>query len=213
MNGALRQVAAPSRASDRAGRMQVARMPVAAQWRDQLSTIIAETERNLGIQSRPPPQPLPTVLRAPPARYAPEPSRPPPPPPPMDTQDFGGAAAASHSSSAAGHYYQLAPPPAVDRATTSRLLESVKFEMDVHNSFTAKQLEAVRDEMQTNAQSTQGKLMEMLKGVEGSVAKQIDAEAKLRAHTDTQLGMLRDASATAHGETMRALSEFQQTAI
>ena len=99
------------------------------------------------------------------------------------------------------------------RAAQSRVLETVKFELDVRGKHVAAQLEAVRDEMASSSVATEKKWVEIARQIESSVGASVQAEATMRAHTDAQLAALRDASASAHQETMRIVSEFQQTAI
>jgi|EP00900_Chrysochromulina_parva_P003019 hypothetical protein len=108
---------------------------------------------------------------------------------------------------------QLAANLDAGRVAQAKVLESVKFELDVRGSLLEKQLEAVREEMQSTMVATEKKWLDIAKGVETSTSAAIAAESKLREHSDKQLGLLRDASATAHQETLRAVSEFQQTAI
>ena len=191
-----------------------------AMWRDEISSIIAETERNLGFKVRAPQQR--PVVRAPPATFFA-----PPPAVPLYVSTAPSQAAAAAAASIAA----MTVPPSSDRISTAgpqesrsafdtagtggqkRLLESVKFELDVRRSHTDKQLEAVREEVQTSMAATERKWVDIAKQIETSVSAQIEAEAKLRGHTDTQLSSLRDAAANAHQETLRVVSEFQQTAI
>ncbi|KOO25040.1 hypothetical protein Ctob_008996 [Chrysochromulina tobinii] len=104
---------------------------------------------------------------------------------------------------------QLAANLDAGRVAQAKVLESVKFELDVRGSLLEKQLEAVREEMQSTMVATEKKWLDIAKGVETSTSAAIAAESKLREHSDKQLGLLRDA----HQETLRAASEFQQTAI
>ena len=235
-------------------------------WREQIGSIIAETERNLGMKvSRPPSvsfRPAPAIFAHPAAAVL-----------SGSSYSGGGLAAVSSSSSAAGSCSgeaatttssiasvntALATKQLLSEAATAaagsgpnaamanmssvgsasmaasaqeslrpllqqsmdggaasnaRLLETMKFEMDVRTKHTSAQLDAVREEMANAATATEKKWVEIARQMESSVGGQLDAESKLRGHTDAQLAQLRDASAHAHQETMRVVGAFQQTAI
>ena len=191
-------------------------MALGIEWREQIAGIIAQTEHNLGIKTRPPPRqnavfrPAPALFaaQAPPVAAAPASAQ-------VDGCYSGFSLSAAAASAAATAEMRSLPEMSLDstRGTQTRLLESVKFELDVRGKHASAQLDAVREEMTTSMQATERKWVDIAKQVESSVTSQVEAEAKLRGHTDTQLGMLREASAVAHQETLRVVSEFQQTAI
>lgn len=200
-------------------------MAVGVEWRSQISSIIAETERNLGMKTRRP-TPAPAAAASPTFRTSlPAPSSFPPPLPaaaasiPLLPADGAGASSSYGTPSATStdvRQLQSSLESSLDAQTRSaqtRTMETVKFELDVRGSLIAKQLEAVREEMHSSMAATEKKWLDIAKGVETSTAASLEAESKLREHTDTQLGLLRDASSTAHQETMRVVGEFQQTAI
>uniref|UniRef100_A0A7S3AZG2 Uncharacterized protein n=1 Tax=Haptolina ericina TaxID=156174 RepID=A0A7S3AZG2_9EUKA len=180
-------------------------MALGVEWRDQIASIIHETERNLGVKSRPPPRPS-VMPRPAPVPLEPQPAR-------VQNSDLAAVLSAAESRPLP----EVRPLPGVSldpvRSTHTRLLESVKFELDVRGKHASAQLDAVREEMQTSMQATERKWMDIAKQMESSIASQVEAEAKLRAHSDSQLTALRDASSSSHHETVRMVSEFQQTAI
>ena len=67
--------------------------------------------------------------------------------------------------------------------------------------------------MSASTASTEKKWVEIAKAIETNIGGQLDAEAKLRQHSEHALAQLRDAASTAHQETLRVVGEFQQTAI
>ena len=127
----------------------------------------------------------------------------------------GAASAAAASAAAASSAFEAtAAATTMDaRANSQRLLETVKFELDVRGSMAEKQLEAVREEMQASMLATEKKWVDIARAVEASVGGQIEAESKLRTHCEQSIHALRDAANTAHSETLRVVGEFQQTAI
>ena len=198
-------------------------MAVSLDWRAQISSIINETERNLGVRrSAPPPSVKASAPYSSPhsySSYTPAPSAPAGdaaraissmPLPSLPPSASGGP---SSQMEVRQYTQQLAANLDAGRVAQAKVLESVKFELDVRGSLLEKQLEAVREEMQSTMVATEKKWLDIAKGVETSTSAAIAAESKLREHSDKQLGLLRDASATAHQETLRAVSEFQQTAI
>ena len=99
------------------------------------------------------------------------------------------------------------------QAAQARLIESVKFELEVRASLADKQLHAVREEMSANTSATEKKWVDIARQVETSVEARLEAESKLRGLTEEKIERLRDAAASAHQETVRMVGDMQQTAI
>ena len=163
-------------------------------WREQIGNIIAETERNLG--GRPSRQQI--------SREAPvlpctsysvnnAPSSAPSPPPP------GGAGGAQYEETAFGPSFQ-------------RVLEQVKFELDVRGSLAQKQLEAVREELSAGWR-TERKCLDIAQEMEVSLKKRLDTEVGGREARDATVLRLQATLDASREETMRLLSEFQGTAL
>jgi hypothetical protein len=72
---------------------------------------------------------------------------------------------------------QLAANLDAGRVAQAKVLESVKFELDVRGSLLEKQLEAVREEMQSTMVATEKKWLDIAKGVETSTSAAIAAES------------------------------------
>jgi hypothetical protein len=198
-----------------------------SEWRDQIQSIISETERNLGMKARVAAQRPPlmgALARLPPSGI------------------LGSSSLGMSSSLGAAAAMSTAPPPApipTGAATmqqpqahpagiepplqgsvfregesgSKRLLESVKFELDVRGSLAEKQLASVREEMNASVTATEKKWLDIARGVETSVEARLEAEAKLRTLAEEKIAHLRDAQAQAHQETVRMVGDMQQTAI
>ena len=107
----------------------------------------------------------------------------------------------------------VGPSATTGGASSQQVLDAVKFELDLRASLQEKALAAVREEMSASTASTEKKWVEIAKAIETNIGGQLDAEAKLRQHSERALAQLRDAASTAHQETLRVVGEFQQTAI
>lgn len=193
-----------------------ARSHTGLEWRDQIQSIIAETERNLGMKARDAPKPFVPSRPAPNISYSPGAY--------LSCSSYGAAAGglgmagglgAAASAAAAGAAYTAEPPAVIDasaglpqipsvplaaessveaRASQARLLESVKFELEVRGSLAQKELHAVRDEMHASMTSTEKKWVDMAKQREASLDSRIEAETKLRKLTEEKVQQLRDAA-------------------
>ena len=170
--------------------------PMAAPgWREQIGNIIAETERNLG--GRPSRQ---QISRAAPVlpctSYSVNnaPSSAPSSPPP------GGAGGAQYEETAFGPSFQ-------------RVLEQVKFELDVRGSLAQKQLEAVREELSAGLADAERKCLDIAQEMEVSLKKRLDTEVGGREARDATVLRLQATLDASREETMRLLSEFQGTAL
>ena len=187
-------------------------MALSAEWRDQITSIIVETERNLGLKATrglkpaaaPLPRPAPAAFALRPASPAAVPPAvtpvfPPAPviPPPLDL---------TSSLPAASSF------PA-DQRLQERTLESVRFELDLRGSMVDKQLEVVRDEMKASADSTHKAFAEKGKMIEDNVKASIESEGKLRNLLGTNLDRLREVCTTAHKQQIEFVQDLQQTAI
>ena len=164
-------------------------------WREQIGNIIAETERNLG--GRPSRQ---QISRAAPVlpctSYSVNnaPSSAPSSPPP------GGAGGAQYEETAFGPSFQ-------------RVLEQVKFELDVRGSLAQKQLEAVREELSAGLADAERKCLDIAQEMEVSLKKRLDTEVGGREARDATVLRLQATLDASREETMRLLSEFQGTAL
>ena len=213
-----------------------------SEWRDQIQSIINETERNLGgrgiraaqrqvVSQRPAVSAaglrlgggvagttysslgVATGLAAMPT--------PPPPPPPQPVMMAAPpapsaqlAAAMAQSVASAADIPTLSSDASNDRkAAHAALVESVKFELDVRSTLAEKHIQAVRDEVFSNASATEKKWVDIAKQVETNVEGRIEAESQLRSIAEEKLEKLRVASATAHQDTVKMVGDMQQTAI
>ena len=195
---------------------------MATAWREQIASIISETERNLGLNKtavaavprmsgtvRQPLAPVPGLALATPT-LPPVAPMPTPAPRPVMTAP---STAPSRPVEWQGQLQLDTAAFEAGRAQHAKVLESVKFELDVRGSLVEKRLEAVREEMDRNTTATQKKWTDIAEDMKTSMTASIEAEGKLRSHTETQLGLLRNASEAAHLETSRAVSALEQTAI
>lgn len=206
-------------------------------WRDQISSIIADTNRNLGGRA------LATVV--PPLTY--RPTRP-------ATYDsvFSGAGSSACAStggvfSGVGGIKMPSSPPRSAAATSDaayqaqeaqqqpldalmveqarnsqtgnfqsslqRIVESVKFELDVRGSIAQKHMEAVREEMAAGMQEAERRCLDIAKQVDAAVGVRLETEKQLREGMEKTVGRLQDGMSESHKETVRVVSEFQSTSI
>ena len=205
-------------------------------WRDQIATIIAETERNLGSRVAP----RPAASRPPPANFYM------PPAPQHQPQysvhpDAEFRSASSQDLSRASHQRMMETIKCVRAIVRWQLLFNAcacvfiwsacprdmcacvtrtymplanrRFELDVRGSLAQKQLEAVREEMSANTQEAERRWLDVAKQVEQSVSAQLESERQMRAQTETQLHRLQDSATTAQQETLKIVSEFQSTSL
>lgn len=178
------------------------------EWKSQIASIIAETEQNLsGISSRP-------AARAP-VSFWPIPDR-----EPLQTINNGSTSARSalglesEVGKGMARAQELAgQAPDFGRSSYQRVLESVKFELDVRGSLAQKQLEAVREELNAGLHEAERKWLEVAKQIQASVSGQLESERALRAQNDKQLTRLQESAASSHQETLRMVSEFQNSAL
>lgn len=168
-------------------------------WRETIGNIIAETERNLGTRihyrSKPPP----------PAFYMPH-------PPDENTKPPFQQASGQNAESAAANQSQ-GWTAELSRASHTRVVDSVKFELDIRSSLMQKQLEAVREEMNASVHDAERRWLEVAKKIEHSVSSQLESERKLRSQAESQLQRLQDSAGQSQQETFRLVSEFQSTAL
>ena len=99
------------------------------------------------------------------------------------------------------------------RSAQARLVESVKFELDVRGSLAEKQVQAVREEMHATMGATEKKWVDIARQMETSVEGRLEAEGKLRGLAEERLTQLRDAASQAHQETVKMVGDMQQTAL
>ncbi|KAL1524155.1 hypothetical protein AB1Y20_019064 [Prymnesium parvum] len=174
-------------------------------WRETISTIIAETERNLGsrasyrpAQNKPPP-PMYYMPRSPDENTR----------PPFQQSAGHGIEGATSTSSSHSH----STTAELTRASHARVIDSVKFELDVRSSLIQKQLEAVREEMNAGMHDAERRWLDVAKKIEQSVSSQLESEQKLRTQAESQVRRLQESSSQAQQETYRMVSEFQTTAL
>ena len=186
------------------------------EWRDQIQNIISETERNLGMKVRATPKPF-TPSRPAAASYMSSYSH-------ANSSVTAGASAPLPDTAGSSAAVHVAPQPEVTsvpvvgmvdggRMAHQRLLEDVKFQLEMRGSLAEKQMQAVREEMMASQGATEKKWVEIARSVETSVEGRIEAEARLRALTEEKVTQLRDTASQAHQETVRMVSDMQQTAI
>ena len=215
-------------------------------WRDQISSIIADTNRNLGgrglttIASVPPlaycsarPAEFESVFRGGPSATAGA----------ISGGGGGGgavgvnltespkkaAAAAAHQAHATSQaaaqqsplealmsdkqQANLTSQAANFQGSLQRILESVKFELDVRGSIAQKHMEAVREEMTAGMQEAERRCLDVAKQVDAAVGVRLDTERQIREQTNSTIARLQDTMSESHKETVRVVSDFQSTSI
>ena len=213
-------------------------------WREQISSIIADTNRNLGGRGLP-------LTHVPPLSF--RSTR----PVGLDTA-FGEAMASSGTSAGAvgvGSSYGFGSPSKADAslgATSSssaaaapapsggdkpataldnlliaglqsqagnfqsslqRILESVKFELDVRGSMAQKHMEAVREEMSSGMQEAERRCLDISRQVDTAVGVRLDTERQMREATERTVQRLQESIAEQHKESLRVVGDFQATAL
>ena len=212
-------------------------------WRDQISSIIADTNRNLGGRGLP-------LTHVPPLSF--RSTR----PVGLDTAfgeamartsasagamgvgssfGFGSPSQADLSAGAASSASVAAPAAAggdkpataLDNLLTAglqsqagnfqsslqRILESVKFELDVRGSMSQKHMEAVREEMSSGMQEAERRCLDISRQVDTAVGVRLDTERQLREATERTVQRLQEGIAEQHKESLRVVGDFQATAL
>ena len=184
-------------------------------WRDQISSIIADTNRNLGGRG------LTTIAAVPPLAYrtAIRPAE-------FESVFRGGPSATAAFSSGGGNgglklpdsskavsHHAHASQPAQQQApldalisdghhanltsqvgnfqsSLQRILESVKFELDVRGSIAQKHMEAVREEMSGGMQEAERRCLDISKQVDAAVGVRLDTERQMREQTERTITRL-----------------------
>uniref|UniRef100_A0A7S4BRV8 Uncharacterized protein n=1 Tax=Chrysotila carterae TaxID=13221 RepID=A0A7S4BRV8_CHRCT len=182
-------------------------------WKNQIAGIIAETERNLGsrgLSSRsvgPPLYKVPRLADA--ARSAFEAPLPRSSGPAADTARVNSMH--SHVENVLESLRSTQGPES--RSAQTRLLENVKFELDVRGSLAQKQLEAVREETNFALQESERKSLDVFKQIEVMVNSAVEGERQMRVAGEETVKRLDKALTTTRDEIYELVREVQGTAL
>ena len=99
------------------------------------------------------------------------------------------------------------------QSSLQRILESVKFELDVRGSMSQKHMEAVREEMSSGMQEAERRCLDISRQVDTAVGVRLDTERQLREATERTVQRLQEGIAEQHKESLRVVGDFQATAL